>query len=101
MNDFNRSLPSDPRRSPWFAMSAWRPFFALLVFTAGLSLWLPRATAQPDYRIGPDDVLVITVLDQKELEQVVTVRPDGKISLPLIGDTEAAGLTVAELSSRL
>jgi polysaccharide export outer membrane protein len=59
------------------------------------------AAAQSDYRIGTDDVLIITVLDQKELEQVVTVRPDGKISLPLVGDAEAAGLTVAELSSRL
>ena len=101
MNDSNRSLPSGPRLSPWFAMSAWRALTALLVLAAGLTLWLPRATAQSDYRIGPDDILIITVLDQKELEQVVTVRPDGKISLPLVGDTEAAGLTVAELSSRL
>jgi polysaccharide export outer membrane protein len=101
MNDFNRPLPSAPQLSPWLAMSAWRPLAALLVFAVGLALWPPRATAQSDYRIGPDDILVVTVWDQKELEQVVTVRPDGKISLPLIGDTEAAGLTVTELSSRL
>jgi polysaccharide export outer membrane protein len=102
MNDLNRSLPSAARLSPWHARSAWRPLIALLlVFLTGMALWLPGATAESDYRIGPDDVLIVTVWDQKELEQVVTVRPDGKISLPLVGDTEAAGLTVAELSSRL
>jgi polysaccharide export outer membrane protein len=64
--------------------------------------WLPTALAQGgDYRIGPDDVLVITVWDQKDLDQTVQVRPDGKISLPLVGEMDAGGLTVAELSSRL
>jgi polysaccharide export outer membrane protein len=80
-------------------MSAWG---LLVVWLAlGASLWPSGATAQSDYRVGPDDVLVITVWDQKDLDQVVAVRPDGKISLPLLGDIEAAGLTVAELSSRL
>jgi polysaccharide export outer membrane protein len=72
-----------------------------LVLAVGLTLWPPGASAQSDYRIGPDDVLIVTVLDQKDLDQVVTVRPDGKISLTLVGETEAAGLTVAELASRL
>ena len=55
----------------------------------------------PDYRIGPDDVLAISVWDHKDLDQVVAVRPDGKISLPLVGETEAGGLTVSELAARL
>jgi len=101
MNHSNRSLPSAPRLSPWYAMRAWPALVPLLLLVAGVAPWPSRAMAQSDYRIGPDDVLIVTVLDQKELEQVVTVRPDGKISLPLVGDTEAAGLTVAELSSRL
>jgi polysaccharide export outer membrane protein len=57
--------------------------------------------ADPDYRIGTDDVLSIAVWDQKDLDQTVFVRPDGKISLPLVGEVHAAGLTVAELASRL
>jgi polysaccharide export outer membrane protein len=58
-------------------------------------------SAQPEYRIGVDDVLAISVWDNKDLDQVVFVRPDGKISLPLLGEIQASGLTVADLSSRL
>src|SRR5438132_13983502 len=57
--------------------------------------------AAPAYRIGPDDILVISVWDQKELDQTVFVRPDGKISLPLLGEVQAGGLTVGELSAAL
>ena len=64
--------------------------------------WLPTALAQGgDYRIGPDDVLVVTVWDQKDLDQTVQVRPDGKISLPLLNDVQAAGLTAVELKDVL
>jgi len=84
------------------AMRAWRPLVCCIVLVAVMLAWLPTALAQgSDYRIGPDDVLVITVWDQKDLDQTVQVRPDGKISLPLVGEMDAGGLTVAELSSRL
>ncbi len=53
------------------------------------------------YRIGPDDVLVVSVWDNKDLDQEVFVRPDGKVSLPLAGEIQAGGLTVAELTSKL
>ena len=42
-----------------------------------------------DYLLGPEDVLEITVWRSADLSKVVTVRPDGKISLPLIGDVSA------------
>lgn len=58
-------------------------------------------TAEPEYRIGVDDILGISVWDNKDLDQVVFVRPDGKISLPLLGEIQASGLTVAEMSTRL
>ena len=82
-------------------MRAWRSLISLLVVAGGFAVGGPTATAQPDYRIGPDDVLAISVWDQKDLDQVVSVRPDGKISLPLVGETEAGGLTVGELAARL
>src|SRR5262245_57248475 len=60
-----------------------------------------QAGAVPDYRIGPGDVLSITGLDNKDLDQKVFVRPDGKISLTLLGQIDAGGLTVAELATAL
>jgi polysaccharide biosynthesis/export protein len=101
MNTFNRSLPLAARSGPRLALTAWRLLVCSIVLAGGMTLWLPRATAQSDYRVGPDDVLLITVLDQKELDQTVTVRPDGKIALALVGDAEASGLTPAELAARL
>jgi polysaccharide export outer membrane protein len=52
----------------------------------------------PVFRIGPEDVLHISVWENKELTLDVVVRPDGKISLPLIQDIQAEGLTSTELA---
>jgi len=52
----------------------------------------------PEYFIGPEDVLNITVWRNVDLSREVTVRPDGRISLPLIGDITAVGRTPAQLS---
>jgi polysaccharide biosynthesis/export protein len=62
----------------------------------------PTAVASsPDYVIGVDDLLHIIVWDNKELEQQVSVRPDGKISFPLAGELQAAGRTVPQLTTDL
>jgi polysaccharide export outer membrane protein len=53
------------------------------------------------FRIGPEDVLDIYVRNDRELNRVVPVRPDGKISLPLVNDVQAAGLTTDELRLQL
>jgi polysaccharide export outer membrane protein len=50
-----------------------------------------------DYLIGPEDVIEVSVWKSEALSKVVTVRPDGKISLPLIGDIDAAGRTAGQL----
>ena len=54
-----------------------------------------------DYQIGPEDVLDISVWKNAELSRKVPVRPDGKISLPLVNDIQAAGLTPTQLRQQL
>ena len=54
-----------------------------------------------DYQIGAEDVLDVQVWKNEALSKVVTVRPDGKISLPLIGEVEAAGLTPVQLKDQI
>jgi polysaccharide biosynthesis/export protein len=58
---------------------------------------LARIAALGDYRIGPEDVLQISVWKNDALTRTVQVRPDGKISLPLLNDVQAAGFTPLEL----
>jgi len=53
------------------------------------------------YTIGPEDVLQISVWHEPEISGAVPVRPDGKISVALIGDLDAAGLTPIRLQSAL
>ena len=61
----------------------------------------PVAPNDPDYKIGPQDVLTITVWKEPDVSREVPVRPDGKISLPLLNDVDAAGLTPMQLASSL
>src|SRR5207247_9445001 len=60
-----------------------------------------QATAGVDasYKIGPQDVLRIDVWKEPEISRSVPVRPDGKVSLPLLNDVQAAGLTAMELAN--
>lgn len=85
-----------------------RPLGAALVLRCAL---LPApAAAQPpargeivegDYVIGPGDVLQIFVWKEPELTRDVTVRVDGKITVPLLGDLPAAGRTPQQLGTEL
>ena len=54
--------------------------------------------AGPEYVIGPEDVLHIAVWKENDLTATLPVRPDGKISLPLLDDVQAAGLTPKQLA---
>jgi polysaccharide export outer membrane protein len=56
-----------------------------------------RVVAPDAYRIGPEDMLLISVWKNETMTRTVPVRPDGKISLPLLNDVQAAGLTALEL----
>jgi len=55
------------------------------------------AEAQSDYVIGADDTLRISVWKEPDLSENLPVRPDGKISMPLLNDIQAAGLTPLQL----
>jgi polysaccharide biosynthesis/export protein len=57
--------------------------------------------AGPDYVIGPEDTLHIAVWKEADLTATLPVRPDGKISLPLLNDVQAAGLTPMQLADSL
>lgn len=51
-----------------------------------------------DYRIGPRDVIEISVRNEPEITRTIQVRADGKISLPPLGDVQAGGLTAVQLA---
>lgn len=59
------------------------------------------APADPNYVIGAQDVLDINVWKEDQLTKTVPVRPDGKISLPLINDIQASGLTPIQLAMQI
>lgn len=59
------------------------------------------AAADRDYRIGPEDVLSISVWKEEGLSKEVLVRPDGGISFPLVGEIQAEGHTTEELQAEI
>jgi polysaccharide biosynthesis/export protein len=61
----------------------------------------PVLAAIPDYLIGAEDVLSIVFWRDKEMSTDVSVRPDGKITLPLLNEVHAAGLTPGQLKDLL
>jgi len=78
-------------------MLVWSAAATLPVFAQARRAEDGRATAPDVYRIGPEDVLTISVWKNDSLTRSVPVRPDGKISLPLLNDVQAAGLSAQEL----
>lgn len=70
-----------------------------------LVMAMPKPALSEDflsiYRIGPEDVLRIYVWNQPEFSLTVPVRIDGKISIPLVNDVDAAGLTPTELQKKI
>jgi polysaccharide export outer membrane protein len=81
---------------------------ALAIFVLSAAGSRPAATVsrlepreEPGYRIGPEDVLQVSVWNNEAMSRTAPIRPDGKISLPLLNDVQAAGLTPMELRERL
>jgi polysaccharide biosynthesis/export protein len=59
------------------------------------------AAVDSEYKIGPQDVVRIDVWKEPEITRTIPVRPDGKISLPLLNDVQAAGLSAHELATTI
>lgn len=89
----------------WFALPV-RAQHAVSRNTAAVSAMVDStaqkpATDDPNYIIGAQDVLDVSVWKEPELSREIPVRPDGKISLPLLNDVLAAGLTPEQLAGQL
>ena len=59
------------------------------------------STHDPNYLIGPQDVLDISIWKEPDLTRTVPVRPDGQISIPLLNDVQAGGLTPTQLATEI
>jgi polysaccharide export outer membrane protein len=65
------------------------------------ALPVASATAADSYVIGPSDVLTVTVWKEPSLSGNLLVRPDGKISISLLGDVQASGMTPLQLADQI
>jgi polysaccharide export outer membrane protein len=86
-------------RHRWLTLGLMAAALAFLVVPAALVR--AQQTTDASYTIGPEDVIEVQVWDNKDLNQVVFVRPDGKTSLPLIGEIQAGGRTVQQFQDDL
>jgi polysaccharide export outer membrane protein len=59
------------------------------------------AFGETEYRLGAEDILTVFVWKQPDLSTTAVIRPDGKISLPLLGELEAAGKTSGQLQTEI
>ncbi len=62
---------------------------------------LPAAVDPHSYTLGPDDVIYVRVWREPDLSAQLAVRPDGKITMPLINEIQAGGLTPIQLANRI
>ncbi len=61
----------------------------------------PAPITIPTYRVAPPDQLLINVLPEPAIDRTVVVRPDGKVSIDLVGDVDAAGRTTEEIAKEI
>jgi polysaccharide export outer membrane protein len=79
-----------------------KPLFEGNSYPSALTLPAPTGPeSAANYRIGPGDVLNVFVWHNSDLSVQMPVRPDGRISLPLVGDVIAAGFTPTDLASQI
>jgi polysaccharide export outer membrane protein len=88
-------------------MTTYSAFSFLTIFTSCFTASaadkpsLPPAGQTLEFRLGPEDVLDVFVWKEPDLSTTVTVRPDGKVSLPLAGELDASGKTAAQMQQEV
>jgi polysaccharide export outer membrane protein len=86
--------PNPASAQPQASKSAGKP-------SAQRAAAMPAAQAEGDYRVGLGDSIQVSVWKEPEASTIVVVRPDGKISLPLVNDLEVSGKTPMEIQEIL
>jgi len=76
-------------------------FVSGFAFSQSRSQGAQKAFGDSEFRLGPDDVIQVFVWQDERLSTEVVVRPDGKISLPLVGELRASGKTSVELQNEI
>ena len=83
-------------------------FMVIVVTVADLSVYAEdgltvalESKIDPGYRLGPEDVMLVSVWKDEQLTREVVVRPDGMFSFPLVGDIRAEDRTVEDISADL
>ena len=83
-------------------------FVAIVVTVADLSIYAEdgltvalESKIDPGYRLGPEDVMLVSVWKDEQLTREVVIRPDGMFSFPLVGDIRAEDRTVEDISADL
>lgn len=77
--------------------------YVALLAALGLAVAAPVFAQQPQetYLLGPGDTIDVVVFGEADLTRTVTIKPDGNIALPLLGEVRAAGKTTAQLAADL
>jgi len=73
--------------------------FAVLFVTGLLLTGISQTAAAGDYNLNPGDQLEISVWNEENLQKIITVLPDGRISFPLVGHMQAAGKSASEIET--
>ena len=81
-----------------YAVMAWG---GLWLLSSSWCLAAEISVAEPNYLLGPEDVLKVAVWKDEHLTQETVVRPDGMITFPLIGDVAAAGRTAEDVRNEI
>lgn len=91
--------------SHWVRAMNYRSIVVVAATVAGLSLSCSNVLAIPqgdsEYRLGPEDVIQVSVWKDEQLTREVVVRPDGMFSFPLVGDIQAEERTLDEIRADL